>query len=159
MVRIALLMTSLLVAVAVAAGPAAVTAHARPRCRAGYKLQRKRGQYRCVKQPSRPRPPRDAVVPSSIELIVAKVEDGRFGATGSMEFAKPATGTAYGEWIVSNGVTRERFPFRLPGLANTTYTPFTIGYPIEVHITGRTITARLVIGRVSSNSVAALQPD
>ncbi len=161
MVRVALgsLVASLVVAVVIASGPAAVATAAKPRCRAGYKAQRKRGVYRCVRQPREPRPPRDAVVPSKIELIVAKVERGRFGATGYMEFAQRVTGTAYGQWIISNGVTRERLPFRLPGLEETDYTPFTIGYPIAVHITGRTMTATLVIGRARSNSIVAKQPE
>ena len=97
------------------------------------------------------------MTPSSIELIVAKVENGRFGATGWMEFSQRVTGTAYGQWIISNGVTRERLPFRLRGLKDTDYTPFTIGYPIEVHVTGRTVTATLVIGRTRSNSIVAKQ--
>jgi hypothetical protein len=164
MVRVALSrwrllpLASLVVAAVVASGPTTVVVAARPRCRAGYKLQRKRGVYRCVRQPRAPRPPRDAVVPSSIELVVAKVEHGRFGATGYMEFPKRVTGTAYGQWVISNGVARERLPFRLPAITNTDYTPFTIGYPIEVHISGRTVTATLVIGRVRSNSLAVKQP-
>jgi hypothetical protein len=152
-----LLIASLAVAVAMASGPAVATAEAKPRCRAGYKAQRKRGVYRCVRQPRKPRPPADAVVPSSIVLLVAKLEDDRFGATGYMEFAKPVTGTAYGEWVLSNGVARERFPFRLPSITDTDYTPFTIGYPFEVHISGRAVTATLVIGRVRSNSIAVKQ--
>ncbi len=150
---------SLVAAAAMASGPAAFAADAKPRCRSGYKAQRKRGAWRCVLQPREPRPPRDAVVPSKIELIVAKVERGRFGATGYMEFSQRVTGTAYGQWIISNGVTRERLPFRLPGLTNTDYTPFTIGYPIAVHISGRTMTATLVIGGVRSNGIVAKQPE
>lgn len=151
--KVLLLVASLLVAVAMTSAPAAA---ARPRCRAGYKLQRKRGVYRCVRQPREPRRA-DAVFPSTIELIVAKVENSLFGATGWMEFAKPATGTAYGEWVLSNGVARDRYPFKLTSLKSTTYTPFTIGYPFKVYISGRTVTARLVIGRVSSNSITVKQ--
>jgi hypothetical protein len=156
MVRVALIV-SLVVACVMAAGPAAIVAEAKPSCRAGYKLQRKRGVYRCVRQPTKPRPPADAVVPSSIVLTVAKLENGGFGATGYMEFPKLVTGTAYGEWVLSNGVARERAPFRLSSITNTDYTPFTIGYPIEVHISGRTVSATLVIGRVRSNSITVKQ--
>lgn len=152
-----LLIASLVVAVVLASGPAVASAEAKPRCRSGYKAQRKRGVYRCVLQPRKPRPPRDAVTPSSIVLIVAKLEDRKFGATGYMEFAKPVTGGAYGEWVLSNGVTRERFPFKLSPITNTDYTPFTIGYPFEVHISGKSMTATLVIGRVRSNSIALKQ--
>lgn len=155
-----LLIAALLVAATMASGPAAAAADAaRPRCRAGYKVQRKRGVWRCVRRPREPRPPRDAVTPSSIELIVAKVEGGRFSATGYMEFSQKVTGTAYGHWLISNGVARERLPFRLGPLKDLDYTPFTIGYPIAVHISGRTVTATLVIGRTRSNSIVAMQPD
>lgn len=154
---IVLLIASLVVAAAMTPGPAVAAAGAKPRCRSGYKVQRKRGVYRCVRQPRKPRPPADAVIPSSIVLTVAKLEDGQFGATGYMEFPKLVTGTAYGEWVLSNGVTRERLPFRLSSITNTDYTPFTIGYPLEVHISGRTVTATLVIGRVRSNGIATKQ--
>jgi hypothetical protein len=140
-----------------ASGPAAAAAGARPRCRSGYKVQRKRGVYRCVRQPRKPRPPRDAVTPSSIVLTVAKLDDGQFGANGYLEFSQLVTGTAYGEWVLSNGVTRERLPFKLSSITNTDYTPFTIGYPLEVHISGKTVTATLVIGGVRSNSIATKQ--
>jgi hypothetical protein len=106
MVRTALgLVVSLMLAGALAAGPA-VAADAPARCRAGYQLRKKRGVRRCVRKPDEPKPPRDAVTPSSIELIVGTLKQDRFGATGFMRFPGPVTGTAYGEWVLSNGVTR-----------------------------------------------------
>jgi hypothetical protein len=157
MVRTALgLVVSLMLAGALAAGPA-VAADAPSRCRAGYQLRKKRGVRRCVRKPDEPKPPRDAVTPSSIELIVGTLKEDRFGATGFMRFAGPVTGTAYGEWVLSNGVTRERIPFKLPNIVETDYTPFTIGYPVKVFTRGRAVTARLVIGGVSSNRITLKQ--
>lgn len=147
-------------AVAVSLGSGLVTgaaAAARPRCRAGYHLKKKRGVLRCVRRPEQPRRPRDAVTPSEIVLLVGTLKGGEFGATGYMRFAKLVTGTAYGEWVLSNGVTRERAPFKLRDITNTDYTPFTIGYPIAVFSRGKTVTARLVINGVSSNSIALKQ--
>jgi hypothetical protein len=157
MVRTALgLVVSLMLAGALAAGPA-VAADAPARCRAGYQLRKKRGVRRCVRKPDEPKPPRDAVTPSSIELIVGTLKQDRFGATGFMRFPGPVTGTAYGEWVLSNGVTRERIPFKLPNITETDYTPFTIGYPVKVFTRGRAVTARLVIGGVSSNRITLKQ--
>lgn len=149
---VVLIVALTLVAVA-AAGPAAAVADAAPKkCRAGYKLQKKRGQLRCVKRPKEPEPKKDAVYPSSIELIVAKLERGRFGATGFMRFSGQVTGTAYGHWVFSNGIATVRHPFSLR-VTRTDYTPFTIGWPIETHINGRVVTATLVIGRTRSNTM------
>lgn len=150
----------LIVAAALLAGPATVAASAdaaRPKCRVGYELKKKRGRSRCVRRPREPKPPKDAVYPSSIELIVAKLANGRFGATGSMRFSQNVTGTAYGSWIVSNGIARERFPFALRNITDTDYTSFTIGYPIETAISGKRVTVTLVIGRTRSNTVTAKQ--
>lgn len=160
MVRTAVrLIASLGIAVALglASGPAVAAADAKPRCRAGYKPQKKRGVLRCVLKPKEPERPRDAVTPSSIELLVGTLKNQEFGATGFMRFAKPVTGTAYGQWVLSNGVTRERVPFKLRSITNTDYTPFTIGYPIKVFSSGRAVTARLVINGVSSNRITLKQ--
>jgi hypothetical protein len=87
-------------------GPSAGAVSVAGRCREGYHLRKKRGVLRCVRRPDEPKPPRDAVTPSSIELIV---------------------GTLKG------------------------------GYPIKVFTSGRAVTARLVIGGVSSNRLALKQ--
>ncbi|MDO8188650.1 hypothetical protein Q5424_16680 [Conexibacter sp. JD483] len=150
-------LVSLVLAALLAAGAAGAADAARPKCRAGYELKKKRGAYRCVRRPKQPKPPRDAVYPSSIELIVATLKERRFGATGFMRFSAPVTGTAYGSWIVSNGITRERFPFTLRHITRTDYMPFTIGYPIETAISGKAVTVTLEIGRVRSNAAAAKQ--
>lgn len=160
MVRTALRLVAVLaLLVGLAAIPAVGTAGAaaRTRCRAGYGLRKKRGVLRCVRRPKEPAPPRDAVTPSSIELIAGSLKQGRFGATGFMRFSGNVTGTAYGQWVISNGVARERFPFKLQHITDTDYTPFTIGYPIETHMRGRAVTATLVIGGVRSNSIALKQ--
>lgn len=159
MVRIAVgtLLASLVIALAVGPVVAVAGADAKPSCRSGYLPRRKRGVWRCVLQPRKPKPPRDAVYPSEIELIVGKIEKKKFNATGYMRFSKRVTGTAYGEWILSNGVARERLPFSLRNLKDLDYIPFTIGYPIPVHISGKSVTARLVIGRTSSNSIVLIQ--
>lgn len=150
---VVVLIVSLALVAGVAAGPATAGADAAPKkCRAGYKLQKKRGKLRCVKRPKEPETPKDAVYPSEIVLIVAKLEKGRFGATGYMRFSAPVTGTAYGHWVVSNGIASVKHPFRLR-ITNTDYTPFTIGYPIETQINGRTVTLTLVIGRTRSNTM------
>ncbi|MDO8209103.1 hypothetical protein [Conexibacter sp. CPCC 206217] len=150
-------MASLAVLICVASAPAVGVADAKPRCRAGYQLKKKRGVLRCVRKPTEPKPPRDAVVPSSIELLVGTLKDGQFGATGYMRFAERVTGTAYGEWVLTNGVARERVPFKLRYITDTDYTPFTIGYPIAVFIRGRAVTATLVIGGVRSNRITLKQ--
>lgn len=158
MVRTALKLLIALVLVGAASGPVLATAAAADtkKCRSGYHLRTKRGVKRCVRRPKQPERPRDAVTPASIELIVATLKQGGFGATGFMRFAGVVDGTAYGEWILSNGVARERFPFRLR-VSRTDYTPFTIGYPLKAFTSGKTVTARLVIGKVSSNSVTVKQ--
>lgn len=150
-------LVSLVLAAALAAGPAAAADAARPKCRPGYALRKKRGTYRCVRRPREPKPPKDAVYPSSIELIVASLKNDKFGATGFMRFSGPVTGTAYGSWIVSNGIARERFPFTLRGITRTDYTPFTVGWPIETAISGKSVTVTLEIGRIRSNAVTAKQ--
>lgn len=152
-----LLIVALALVTGLASGPAVVAADAKPKCRSGYKAQRKRGVWRCVRRPKRPKPPKDAVYPSSIELLVGKVRSGRFGATGYMRFPERVTGTAYGQWVLSNGQVRQRLPFKLRSITDTDYTPFTIGYPIKVWITGRTLTATLVIGRTRSNTITLQQ--
>lgn len=142
------LIASLVVAAAVAAG-GPVAAEAKLKCKPGYKVQKKRGVSRCVRKPT--------VVPSSIVLVVGKLEKGRFGATGYMEFPEPVTGLAYGKWVFSNGIGREQARFDLGFLKNINYTPFTVGYPIEVGISGPTVTATLVIGGTRSNTITLKQ--
>lgn len=147
-VLVPLLIASLVVATAMA-GPVAVTAEAKPRCRPGYKVQVKRGVRRCVRKPT--------LVPSSIVLIVGKLEDGRFGATGYMEFPKTVTGLIYGKWVFRNGIGRETARFDLGYFKRINYTPFTTGYPIKVGISGPTVTATLVIGGTRSNAITLRQ--
>lgn len=150
---VVVLIVSLALVTGAAAGPATAVADAAPKkCRGGYKLQKKRGKLRCVKRPKRPETPKDAVYPASIELIVAKLDKGKFSATGFMRFSSQVTGMAYGHWVFSNGIATVRHPFSLR-VTRTDYTPFTIGWPIETHINGRVVTATLVIGRTRSNTM------
>ena len=137
-------------------GPPASAADAAPKCKPGYKLQKKKGKLTCVLQPKEPGPPKDAVTPSKIEVIVGKLRDDRFGATGYMEFSEPVTGTAYGHWIISNGVVRDRVSFELRNLKDTSSTPFGV-VDREVHMSGRTLTAVLKIGTTRSNTVTLIQ--
>jgi hypothetical protein len=136
--------------------PSASAAGARPTCKPGYKVQRKRGVLKCVRKPKEPKLPKDAVTPSAITLVAGSLRDERFGATGYMEFAQSVTGTVYGHWVISNGVVRDRARFRLPNLADVTSVNFG-ATDVKVPMSGRTLTAVLVVGTVRSNRFTLAQ--
>lgn len=116
------------------------------KCKKGYQRVGKK----CKRKPF-------VIKPSSITLVVAKVRDGRFGATGYAYFPKtPRESVLRGYWHISNGVGYERLKVEWLVAKDATHTNFT-DTNRKVGITGENMTATLVVQGVQSNAQEAIK--
>lgn len=126
-------------AVTIDATPAA--AAKKKKCKKGYKRVGKK----CKRNPQ-------VIKPTKIVLVVGKLRDGKFGATGYAEFPKTSRNAVLkGFWHISNGIGYERLKVSWNVAKGVTYSNFT-DTERKVGLTGTDMTATLVIQGVQSNA-------
>ncbi len=135
-------LTLTLIAALLIVGPAAAAnVGVAKKCKSGY--EKKNGK--CVRKPL-------VIKPTKVQLLVGKLRDGRFGATGYAEFPKTSRKAVLkGFWHISNGVGYERLKVSWDVAKGMLFTNFT-DTNRKVGLTGPDMTVTLVIQGVQSNN-------
>lgn len=129
------------------AAPAELSAAAKKKKKKKKKCERgfKKSGKKCVRR---------TITPTSITLVIAKIENGRVKFTGYSEFGKTTTADAFlsGKVHVSDGIGVEKIKFNLFVAKGQNFTNFTADYKVGLNSPNMTVT--LICNGVSSNAYA-----